>query len=87
MSRGALDTLRAKLAAFEKWPGPYLFKFIAPRDRLEELKELFEGHDYTLRPSRTGKYTSLSCEKTMDSSEAVIEVYERALEIDGVIAL
>lgn len=87
MSRGALDTLRAKLAVFETWPGPYLFKFIAPREKLDELKELFEGQMYTLRPSRTGKYTSLSCKKMMESSEAVIEVYERALAIEGVIAL
>jgi len=87
MNRDALDTLGAKLAAFEKWPGPYLFKFIAPRGKIEDLKELFKDEEYTLRASRTGKYLSLSCKKEMESSDAVIAVYTEALKIEGVIAL
>ncbi len=87
MSRDPLDTLRAKLAVFEKWPGPYLFKFIAPRGKIHELKELFKEEEYTLRSSRTGKYLSLSCQKVMESSDAVIAIYAEALKIEGVIAL
>lgn len=87
MSRTSLDTLRAKLAVFEKWPGPYLFKFIAPQGKIQELEQLFEKDHYTLRTSRTGKYVSLSCQKQMASSEDVIAVYTEALRIEGVIAL
>jgi hypothetical protein len=87
MSRNSLDTLRAKLAVFEKWPGPYLFKFIAPQATIQELEQLFEQDHYTLRTSRTGKYTSLSCQKVMASSDEVIAVYREALKIEGVIAL
>ena len=87
MTNGNFDTLRAKLAAFETWPGPYLFKFIAPEDKLSALEALFEGQDYQLRPSSKGNYVSLSCERVMDSSEAVIEVYEKATAIEGVMAL
>lgn len=85
--RGNFDTLRAKLAVFESWPGPYLFKFIAPQEKLGELEEVFAGKEYQLRPSSRGRYVSLSCELVMESSEAVIEVYEKATEIDGVMAL
>ena len=74
MKRGPFDTLRAKLAAFEQWPGPYLFKFIAPKDRIGEVEALFEGHEYRLRPSRNGRWVSLTCERVMASSEAVVEI-------------
>lgn len=87
MTRGKFDTLRAKLAAFETWPGPYLFKFIAPQEKLPQLEAIFEGQDYELRSSSKGKYVSLSCEREMESSEAVIEVYEKATAIEGVMAL
>jgi len=85
--RGEFDTLRAKLAVFETWPGPYLFKFIAPQEKLAELEALFEGEDYQLRPSSKGRYVSLSCQRVMDSSDAVIEVYQKASAIEGVMAL
>jgi hypothetical protein len=87
MTKGKFDTLRAKLAVFETWPGPYLFKFIAPQEKLAELERLFEGEDYRLRPSSKGRYMSLSCELVMESSEAVIEIYEQATAIEGVMAL
>ncbi len=87
MTQGKFDTLRAKLSAFEKWPGPYLFKFIAPQGKLEELEAIFEGEDYQLRPSSKGRYVSLSCKRVMDSSDAVIDIYEQADAIEGVMAL
>lgn len=80
-------TLKAKLDVFETWPHTYTFKFIVPRERREELEALFTGVEYSLRPSRTGKYFSLTCVQEMPDSDAVIEVYERVSAIEGSMAL
>ncbi|RKZ17814.1 DUF493 domain-containing protein [bacterium] len=80
-------TLKAKLDAFETWPHEYTFKFIVPAERREDLEALFTGHEYTLRPSRTGKYFSLTCLREMPDSDAVIQIYERVSEIEGSFAL
>jgi hypothetical protein len=80
-------TLRAKLQVFETWPHEYTFKFIVHRDQRAELEALFAGHEYTLRPSRTGRYISLTCVRRMPDPDAVIEIYERVSGIDGSFAL
>lgn len=80
-------TLRAKLETFHQWPHTYLFKFIVPSHKLDELKRIFEGHDYRTRDSRKGTYVSLTCERTMPTSQSVIEVYEQVDRIEGAFAL
>lgn len=80
-------TLKAKLDAFESWPLEYTFKFIVPGEQRKELEALFTGYEYSLRPSRTGKYFSLTCTRQMPDSDAVIDVYERVSGIEGSMAL
>ena len=80
-------TLKAKLDVFESWPHLYTFKFIVGEGKLAELEAIFEGQEYSLRPSREGKYVSLTCEREMPDSDAVIEVYERVALIEGSFAL
>lgn len=69
------------------WPTTYTFKFISPQDGLEELKEIFEGHPVKVRSSSKGNYVSVTARIEMESSEEVLAVYNRAYEIDDVIAL
>ena len=76
-------TLKSKLEVFHDWPGPYLFKFIVPQEKQEELESIFDGHPYRTRHSRNGRYVSLTCEREMRSSEDVIEVYRRVERIEG----
>ena len=80
-------TLKAKLEVFETWPHDYTFKFIVPRARRLDLEEVFAGHEYSLRPSRTGKYYSLTCVRRMENADAVIAIYERVSGIEGSFAL
>ena len=80
-------TLKAKLETFETWPHRYTFKFIVPAEKQPELEALFEGLEYSLRASRTGKYVSLTCIREMPTADAVIAVYERAEQIEGSYAL
>jgi len=79
--------LKAKLAAYQLWPGPYVFKFIVPQTQAPQLLQLFDGHDVQTRESRTGRYLSVTCHREMESSDAVVDVYRSASGIPGVISL
>jgi len=70
-----------------QWPCPYLFKFIIPFEQLDAFCTLFEDHDLTKRPSRTGKYVSVSFESNMCSSHEVMAIYHKASQIPGVMSL
>lgn len=74
----------------EEWPSLYLFKFIAPSsdETIATIKAMFEEEsEISLRPSSKGTYTSISVREIMMSAESVIEKYEKAAKIKGVIII
>ncbi|HET6567692.1 MAG TPA: DUF493 family protein [Rhodothermales bacterium] len=81
------DRFRELLDGQNEWPAPYLFKFIVPRSGLEELKDVFGEHPVVVRASTRGRYVSVTAKIEMGSSDEVIEVYQAAGTVDGVIAL
>jgi len=82
-----LANFREKLEAHYAWPSLYTFKFIVPTGREEEVKNLFPNHTSSEKLSKNGKYTSVTINMMMPSSDAVIEVYQSASVIEGIIAL
>jgi putative lipoic acid-binding regulatory protein len=80
-------SFREKLDQHYEWPALYIFKFIVPKGKEQQVKDLFPGRTTTDRPSRQGNYISLSVEMVMLSSDAVVEIYERASHIEGIVAL
>ena len=76
-----------KLENQHTWPSEYMFKFIVPNGKEEEVKKLFPKNILTEKPSRTGKYVSITAKIMIASSDAVIEIYEEASKIEGLIAL
>ncbi len=84
------DTLRDHLTKDFIWPSVYMFKFIAPADNriFALLHDLFPHQaDFTNRHSAGGKYVSITVKEMMLSAEEVIERYEKASAIEGVIVL
>lgn len=71
----------------EDWPAAYTFKFIAPAALVDEVKALLDSDVITTRASSKGTYVSVTAIRTMPSSQAVIDVYERVGTLEGVIAL
>ncbi|MBL4623088.1 MAG: DUF493 family protein [Immundisolibacteraceae bacterium] len=69
------------------WPLEYLFKFIVPADKIDEVKVLFPAGSVALRQSRTGKYQSVSATLSMPNSDAVLAIYRQAALISGLMAL
>ncbi len=83
------ETQRHKLLldSQHEWPCEYGFKFIVPTTELQNLRALFTaGETMSERPSKGGKYTSLTLKTTVDSSDAVLEIYDRVRCIPGIMA-
>jgi len=87
MEQDWTNSFREKLDKHYAWPAIYLFKFIVPTGKEEEVKKLFPLHDASEKLSKNGKYTSITLQMMMPSSDSVIDVYVRAAEIEGLIAL
>jgi putative lipoic acid-binding regulatory protein len=79
--------LQAKLDEFYTFPCGYVFKFIAPMARVDELAQLLKGKPFTTRFSKNAKYVSFTAEWEVQSSDEVIFFYREAAKIKGVIAL
>ena len=87
MKEESLRSLKNKLDEFHQWPCPFMFKFIAPQDKINQLMAIFPATPFSTRCSKNARYISLTVELEMQSSDQVIAVYRRAGEIDGVMAL
>ena len=83
------DSLREKLNDGD-WPRVYFFKFIIPSDnkKLALIQALFSDEaQVSIKQSSKGNYVSVSAKELMLSADKVINRYEKASEIEGVIAL
>lgn len=69
------------------WPTRYTFKFIAPAERVDLLRDVFGDHPVRVRESSKGNYMSVTAHLRMSSSEEVVAIYAEASDIDGVISL
>jgi putative lipoic acid-binding regulatory protein len=83
------DKLKEQLM-LQEWPNVYFFKFIVPSDseKLAQVTSFFDTNaEITMHPSKTRKYTSVSAKTVMMDVDSIIELYERAAAIPGVISL
>ncbi len=87
MSNFSEKDFKEKLEGTHKFPTLYMFKFIVPEAKADEVKALFPLNEVALKPSSKGTYVSVTAKTMMPSSDAVIEVYGKAHQIEGIIAL
>jgi putative lipoic acid-binding regulatory protein len=87
MDQEWLKSFREKLDQHYAWPSLYMFKFIVPAGQEDAVKKLFPKHVASEKRSTRGRYTSVTVQMMMPSSEAVVSVYVQASAIDGLIAL
>ncbi|HAS59575.1 MAG TPA: DUF493 domain-containing protein [Algoriphagus sp.] len=81
------ETFKEKLEANGQFPMLYMFKFIVPNGREHEVGAIFPKNEMTLKPSSGGKYVSTTIQVMVESADEVIEYYEKASTIEGVISL
>ena len=85
-----IEKFRELLADQNEWPMLYFFKFIVQNntEKLNQVKELFaDPSKITYKTSRDIKFIGLSCKQWMPDPESIIAIYQKASEVDGLIAL
>lgn len=86
MDDSGYNGLRERLKEYN-WPSFFMFKFIVPVEKKEEIFNIFTSPSYSVRPSKNGKYVGITSHVFMSSEEEVIDVYKEAAKVEGVILL
>lgn len=85
------EKLKKSLVETTSFPTEYMFKFIIPasEDKFKNIESIFDniGAVINSKPSKTGKYNSLTILVKMKSADDIIEKYIEVSKIDGVISL
>lgn len=84
------SSLRDKLNESGDWPRVYFFKFIVPADnkKLARVESLFGAEaQVNIKQSSKGNFISVSAKELMLNADRVVERYEKASEIEGLMAL
>ncbi len=83
--------LKTTLQETTKFPTEYLYKFIVPSsiEKVSEIEAIFDstGAVINTKPSKTGKYTSISISVKMDSPDDIIDKYKEVSKVEGLISL
>ncbi|UKT62307.1 DUF493 family protein [Pedobacter mucosus] len=81
--------LREKLESVEQFPGIYNFKFIIAGgiDKISDLRLILPDDEFFEKPSKTGKYVSITVKKQMQNADEVIAIYKQVATIKGIITL
>ncbi len=83
--------LQWQLEETTQFPSDYLFKFIVPsfENQVDEVENLFnnKGAVINTKKSKTGKYVSVSIVLNVENASTVIEYYQQAEKIKGIISL
>jgi len=90
MARSNFKSLKNQLNQVGEWPRVYFFKFIIPANnkKLAKVEALFGSEAQVhIKQSNKGNYLSISAKELMLNAERVIDRYEKASKIDGLIAL
>lgn len=81
------NQFKEKLDIEYSWPALYMFKFIVPKGQENKVKLLFPYNEISMKASKNGNYISITAQVMMNSSEAIVKIYEEAYKIEGVISL
>lgn len=85
------ERLKVELDNSTNWPSIYLFKFIVPteNDNVFQVEEAFNRMGAVIKTtkSKTGKFTSVSIDVTMNNAQEIIDKYIEVSTIKGIISL
>lgn len=81
------ESFKTRLEETHIFPSLYMFKFIVPKEQINEVESLFPKNEFTEKSSSGGKYISITAKVMVSSADQIIEIYESAQKIEGIIAL
>lgn len=82
-----IEAFRQKIEASHPFPGTYVFKFIVPSEKKDEVLRILPKSNVSFRSSSNDKYVSITSQMAVRSSDEVLDVYISANKIEGCIAL
>jgi len=86
-SKDLHKSFKEKLDKEHKWPTSYMFKFVAPSSKENEVKEVFADQELAIKKSKGGNYASFTIHRVMNSSDEVVDMYLKAGKIEGLIMM
>jgi putative lipoic acid-binding regulatory protein len=85
------DKLKESLDETTEFPTKYMYKFIilTVEKRIQEVEGIFDNMCavITSKPSKNGKYTSLTILVNMKNSDDIIAKYKEVSDVEGIISL
>lgn len=82
-----VESFRQKVESEHAFPGYYIFKFIVPADKKEDILKLLPEGKTSMRSSSGNHYVSITCKAELNSSQDVVDIYFEANKVEGSIAL
>lgn len=90
MDKESYNKMRQELLESTSWPATYMFKFIVSNedDKVEAVKQLFPPTaQLQFKTSKNIRHVGITTKIEMESPEKVLEIYEKAQNIEGIISL
>lgn len=81
------DKFKTLLEENHEFPAPYTFKFIMPMEKESDVMNVIGERPLIKKPSKNGKFVSLTYTTTVQSSDEVIQTYKDVGRIPGVMVL
>ena len=88
MTQEELERFKQKLIETTSFPGVYMFKFIieSQNRNIALVENLFAAEaDIHTKESENGRYISITANQVVLSVDEVIEIYQKAADIKGII--
>ena len=81
------EQFKKKLEANHDFPCIYMFKFIVPIGKKGALLNLLPKASINIKRSTNNKFVSVTLSVEMESSDKVINIYNQAYQIEGIISI
>ncbi len=81
------EAFKSKVENEHDFPGEYVFKFIIPAYKKDDVTSLLPKGELSFRSSSGSKYLSITLRARLNSAEEVVTVYEKTHSIEGIVAL
>ena len=77
----SMESFREKLETEYTFPSLYMFKFIVPNQQVEQVESLFPKAETQTKPSKNGKYISVTAKIMAHSSDQIVDIYLSLIHI------
>lgn len=82
-----IESFRTRLEDQHSFPGEYKFKFIVPIGKKDEILAVLPESEIVFKESSSKTFVSITANAKVETSQGVLDVYIKANDVEGCIAL